>query len=144
MSIFGSIMSSIFGKSAAAQEPAAPAQDSKASATTTPTSTSTTATVATAAAAHTSAKAGQADVAAILDGLTKASKEKGLDWRKSIVDLMKLLDLDSSLSARQALAKELNYPGDTKKSAEMNVWLHKQVMIKLAENGGKVPDDLKR
>jgi hypothetical protein len=79
-----------------------------------------------------------------LDGLTKASKEKGLDWRKSIVDLMKLLDLDSSLSARQALAKELNYPGDTKKSAEMNVWLHKQVMIKLAENGGKVPDDLKR
>ena len=142
MSIFGSIMSSIFGKSAAAQEPAAPAPDTKASATKSPTSSSTSAPVA--AAAHASIKAGQADVAAILDGLTKASKEKGLDWRKSIVDLMKLLDLDSSLSARQALAKELNYPGDTKKSAEMNVWLHKQVMIKLAENGGKVPDDLKR
>lgn len=142
MSIFGSIMSSIFGKSAAAQEPAAPAPGTKPSATTPPTAPSTSATVA--AAAHASIKSGQADVAAILDGLTKASKEKGLDWRKSIVDLMKVLDLDSSLSARQALAKELNYPGDTKKSAEMNVWLHKQVMIKLAENGGNVPDDLKR
>lgn len=72
------------------------------------------------------------------------SKEKDIDWRKSIVDLMKLLNLDSGLPARQALAKELGYTGDTKKSAEMNVWLHKQVMTKLAENGGIVPDDLKR
>ena len=56
---------------------------------------------------------------------------------------MKLLDLDSSLSARKELAKELHYTGDTNNSAAMNVWLHKQVMQKLAENGGKVPDELK-
>ena len=70
------------------------------------------------------------------------SKQK-LDYRHSIVDLMKLLDLDSSLAARKELAKELHYTGDTNDSAAMNVWLHKQVMRKLAENGGKVPDDLK-
>ena len=71
------------------------------------------------------------DVAAVLDGLA------------SIVDLMKLLDLDSSAAARKRLAEELHYQGDMKNSAKMNVWLHKQVMIKLAENGGKVPEDLK-
>lgn len=140
MSIFSSIMSSIFGKSAAAQEQSPSAQDSKATAANAPAPTPASTTL---AAARETIKAAPADVAAILDGLTKASKEKGIDWRKSIVDLMKLLNIDSSLSARQALAKELNYPGDTKNSAEMNVWLHKQVMIKLAENGGKVPDDLK-
>ena len=74
--------------------------------------------------------------------LASQNKEK-LDWRKSIVDLMKLLDLDSSLSARKELAEELHYTGDMNDSATMNVWLHKQVMIKLAENGGKVPDSLK-
>jgi hypothetical protein len=57
---------------------------------------------------------------------------------------MKLLNLDSSLAARKELAKELHYTGNTNDSAAMNVWLHKQVMIKLAENGGKVPDELKR
>jgi len=82
------------------------------------------------------------DVEAILTKLASQNKEK-LDWRRSIVDLMKLLNLDSSLSARRELAKELHYTGDTKDSAAMNIWLHKQVMIKLAENGGKVPDDLK-
>ena len=56
---------------------------------------------------------------------------------------MKNLDLDSSLAARKELAKDLNYTGDTNDSAKMNVWLHKQVMIKLAANGGKVPEDLK-
>ena len=71
------------------------------------------------------------DVAAVLDGLA------------SIVDLMKLLDLDSSATARKRLAEELHYQGDMKHSAKMNIWLHKQVMIKLAENGGKVPEDLK-
>jgi hypothetical protein len=86
---------------------------------------------------------GAVDVAAQMDKIQAASKEKGLDWRKSIVDLMKLLDLDSSLKARKALAKELSYTGDTKNSSEMNQWLHKQVMIKLAENGGKVPAELK-
>jgi hypothetical protein len=69
------------------------------------------------------------------------NKEK-LDWRKSIVDLMKLLDLDSSLAARKQLAQELHYTGDPSDSASMNVWLHKQVMQKLAEKGGKVPADL--
>ena len=78
-----------------------------------------------------------------MDKLASQSKEK-LDWRRSIVDLMKLLNLDSSLSARQALAKELHYTGNVSDSATMNIWLHKQVMIKLAENGGKVPDELKR
>ena len=82
------------------------------------------------------------DVEAVLTKLAAANKEK-LDWRKSIVDLMKLLNLDSSLSARKELAKELHYTGDTGDSASMNIWLHKQVMQKLAENGGKVPDDLK-
>ena len=83
------------------------------------------------------------DVAAQMDKVQAASKEKGLEWRKSIVDLMKLLDLDSSLAARKELAKELHYTGDTKNSSEMNQWLHKQVMNKLAENGGNVPADLR-
>ena len=72
-----------------------------------------------------------------------AQKKEKLDWRKSIVDLMKLLDLDSSLGARKQLAKELNYAGDTNDSASMNIWLHKQVMMKLAASGGRVPEDLK-
>jgi len=83
------------------------------------------------------------DVANILDGLAAKSGEKDLEWRKSIVDLMKILSLDSGLPARRELAKELNFTGDTKDTAGMNVWLHKQVMIKLSDNGGKVPDDLK-
>ena len=82
------------------------------------------------------------DVGVTLDKLAKEKKQK-LDWRKSIVDLMKLLDLDSSLAARKQLAKELNYSGDTNDSAAMNIWLHKQVMNKLAASGGKVPDDLR-
>ncbi|MGZ5829124.1 MAG: DUF3597 domain-containing protein, partial [Xanthobacteraceae bacterium] len=81
------------------------------------------------------------DVAAVLTGLAAKSKEK-LDWKKSIVDLMKLLNLDSSLTARKELAKELHYTGDTNDSASMNIWLHKQVMQKLAANGGKLPADL--
>ena len=68
---------------------------------------------------------------------------QNLDWRHSIVDLMKLLNLDRSLSARKELAQELHYTGDTNDSASMNIWLHKQVMHKLAENGGKVPDSLR-
>jgi hypothetical protein len=85
---------------------------------------------------------GTVDVGATLDNLARQKKEK-LDWKHSIVDLMKLLDLDSSLSARKELAKELNYTGDTNDSATMNIWLHKQVMAKLAANGGKVPADLR-
>ena len=82
------------------------------------------------------------DVEPLLDGMAAQNKQK-LDWRHSIVDLMKLLDLDSSLSARKELAQELHYTGDMNDSAAMNIWLHKQVMRKLADNGGKVPEDLK-
>ncbi|MGZ5200393.1 MAG: DUF3597 domain-containing protein [Telluria sp.] len=82
------------------------------------------------------------DVEAILNNMQQQSGQQ-LNWRTSIVDLLKLLNLDSSLQARKELAAELHYTGDTNDSATMNIWLHKQVMIKLAENGGKVPADLK-
>ena len=78
-----------------------------------------------------------------MDKLASQTKEE-LEWRKSIVDLMKLLNLDSSLAARKQLAQELHYSGNMQDSASMNVWLHKQVMNKLAEHGGKVPDELRR
>jgi hypothetical protein len=84
---------------------------------------------------------GSVDVASILDRMAASNKEK-LDWKRSIVDLMKLVGMDSSLSARKALAADLKYTGDTNDSAKMNMWLHKEVMRKLAENGGKVPADL--
>jgi 3-oxoacyl-ACP reductase-like protein len=83
------------------------------------------------------------DVTAILDGLAAKNSEK-LDWKKSIVDLMKLVGMDSSFGARKQLAKELNYTGDPNDSASMNIWLHKQVLIKISENGGKVPEELLR
>ncbi len=129
MSIFGKIMSAIFGTASAASPATAGAG-----------------TAAAPAPAGTGGLApppmAKVDVEAVLTKLAAANKEK-LDWRKSIVDLMKLLNLDSSLSARKELAKELHYSGDTGDSASMNIWLHKQVMQKLADNGGKVPDDLK-
>lgn len=81
------------------------------------------------------------DVTGYLNDLASKSKEK-LDWQVSIVDLMKLVGMDSSLSARKQLAKELNYNGDTNDSAAMNIWLHKQVMQQVAKNGGKLPDKL--
>lgn len=87
------------------------------------------------------APAQQVDIAAVLDGLAAKNSEK-LDWKHSIVDLMKLVGMDSSLSARKELAADLHYTGDTNDSATMNMWLHKEVMHKLAENGGKVPQDL--
>jgi hypothetical protein len=87
------------------------------------------------------AVAAPVDVAAILTKLASENKEK-LDWRTSIVDLMKLVGMDSSLAARKALATDLHYTGDTNDSATMNIWLHKEVMRKLADNGGKVPADL--
>jgi len=82
------------------------------------------------------------DVDAVLSEL-QANHAEPLNWRTSIVDLLKLLKLDSSLAARKELAAELGYSGNTDDSATMNVWLHKEVMHKLAENGGKVPDELK-
>jgi hypothetical protein len=94
-----------------------------------------------AATAPASTLAQQVDVEEILTNKQKASGQQ-LNWRTSIVDLLKLLDLDSSLQSRKELAAELHYTGDTGDSATMNIWLHKQVMKKLAENGGKVPADL--
>jgi hypothetical protein len=82
------------------------------------------------------------DVEAVLAGLA-ARNPQPLDWRHSIVDLMKLVDLDSSLASRKALARELGYPGAPDGSAEMNLWLHRAVMRRLAESGGRVPDDLR-
>jgi len=120
MSILGSIISGIFGKSAHAETPAS---------TQGPTGSA--------------APKVSVDVAAILDNLSAHSEDKGLDWRKSIVDLMKILKLDSRLAARKQLAQELHYTGNSKNSAEMNMWLHKQVMAKIIENGGKLPSDLK-
>ena len=121
MSIFGNIMSAIFrsakGPSPSGVPPQAPPGT---------------------AAAPTMA---QVDVEAVMTKLAEQNEED-LDWRRSIVDLMKLLNLDSSLAARKQLARELRYTGDMNDSASMNVWLHKQVMQKLAENGGKVPADL--
>jgi hypothetical protein len=81
------------------------------------------------------------DVAVILNKLASENKEK-LDWKHSIVDLMKLVGMDSSITARKTLATELHYTGDTNDSAKMNMWLHKEVMRKLADNGGKLPADL--
>jgi 3-oxoacyl-ACP reductase-like protein len=84
----------------------------------------------------------EVDVEKVLTDMQAQSGQQ-LNWRTSIVDLLKLLNLDSSLQSRKELAAELNYTGDTSDSASMNIWLHKQVMNKLAQNGGKVPADLK-
>jgi Domain of unknown function (DUF3597) len=132
MSIFGKIMGAIFGSKAEA----APAGGGSTSGA--PTSGSSAAP----GGSPSAAPAQSVDVAAIVDQAVAAKKEK-LEWRTSIVDLMKALDIDSSLSARKELAKELGYTGDANDSASMNVWLHKQVMAKLAANGGKLPPEIK-
>lgn len=87
------------------------------------------------------APAAEFDVTGYLNGLRAQSKEK-LDWTISIVDLMKLVGMDSSLAARKELAKELGYGEDMKDSAKMNIWLHRQVMQQIAKNGGKLPAEL--
>ena len=137
MSIFGTIMSKIFGHASAA--PAAPAG----SAASKPAASSSSSSSSAQASAPAAKPGTTVDVAAVLNKMAAENKEK-LDWSKSIVDLMKLLNLDSSLAARKELATELHYTGDKNDSATMNVWLHKQVMQKLADNGGKVPDDLRK
>lgn len=158
MSIFGKIKDAIFGKAEAAEHaapvpnappPAGPATTvapAPASPIPAPSAQPTAASPAPAAPAGgttiaSSAPSAPVDVAAIMD---KAVKDSGqtLHWRKSIVDTMKALGLDSSLSERKELAHELGYTGDTDDSATMNVWLQKALMKKLAENGGKVPADL--
>jgi hypothetical protein len=133
MSIFGKIMGAIFGSKAAATPAsggAAPSPGASAGSS------------APAAGSAPAAPAQSVDVAAILDKAVAAKKEK-LAWRTSIVDLMKALDVDSSFAARKELATELGYTGDSNDSASMNIWLHKQMMAKLAANGGKLPSDIK-
>jgi 3-oxoacyl-ACP reductase-like protein len=143
MSIFGSIVSAIFGSKHAAQsQPTATA--STGASPTTPSAGSPAAKPA--PPAGTSAPAGQPISRSELEALiarTVAAQDEKLDWRQSIVDLMKALKLDSSLPARKQLAQELGYTGALDGSAEMNIWLHRQVMTKLAESGGKVPDSLR-
>jgi Domain of unknown function (DUF3597) len=141
MSIFGNIMSAIFGHGG--QNPTASTGGPTATGSSAaPTSKPTTTAAGPAGQAQPTSGASNVDVEAVLTRLAAQKKEK-LDWRRSIVDLMKVLDLDSSFAARKQLAQDLHYTGDTGDSAAMNMWLHKQVMIKLAENGGKVPADLR-
>jgi len=134
MSIFGNILDKIFHRGQGATIAAAPMPSGTDAAA---------AGVAAQNQADAAAAAAQpVDVAAVLTDIAGKNSQK-LKWRTSIVDLMKLLDLDSSLDARKELATELGYSGAKDGSAEMNLWLHKQVMKKLAENGGKVPADLR-
>jgi Domain of unknown function (DUF3597) len=133
MSIFGNIVSAIFGHGGTA-------------------SAATTAATTTAAGDPVATQSGKpgtvakpmtkAEVEAMIEKIADAQDEE-YNWEESIVDLMKLLKLDSSLTARKQLASELGYTGALNGSAEMNIWLHKQVMTKLAESGGVVPDSLK-
>ena len=142
MSIFGDIMSAIFGRSASAapstSAPSSSAPSSPAKPTASPSQSGTTTREGPAPEGPKVEWSEPVDVKAVLLGLSKSKKQK-LNYDKSIVDLLKLLDLDSSLTARQELAAELGYSGNTKGSSKMNVWLHKEVMRQLAANGGKVP-----
>jgi len=136
MSILKSIFEKIFNRANAdtptsAQTQPAPSADPR-----------TTVSPATNTSTQSTSQISETDVEQVLNDLAKKSGQP-LNWRTSIVDLLKLLGLDSSLQSRKELAQELNYSGDTNDSASMNIWLHKQVMNKLAENGGKVPAELK-
>ncbi len=83
------------------------------------------------------------DVEQVLEDISRQKGNPDLNWRSSIVDLMKLLDLDSSLGNRAELATELGYQGEKNGSAEMNIWLHRRVMEELEKSGDTVPDSLK-
>ena len=124
MGIFSNIMSKLgFGDDKVAEVAAAPAAVE-------------------AAAAPVDVAISEVDVVAKLEALASAHAEK-LNWKVSIVDLMKLLGLDSSLAARKELATELACPTEKMSdSAQMNMWLHKTVLQKLAQNGGNIPADL--
>ena len=134
MSILGTILSKILGRQDGGVTPASDQAGSGSAAQGSAAASS----AASGAPAGSAPGQAQVDVAPLLDEMA-SERDEELDWRHSIVDLMKLLGLDSSLEHRRQLASELHYTGDT---ASMNIWLHKQVMQKLAENGGKVPQDL--
>jgi hypothetical protein len=138
MSIFGSIASAIFGKKTPGATSLAPGAPGAPGAPAKPAAQGT----ATVGGAPATGKAmTQAEVEGMIKNIADGQSEK-LDWQRSIVDLMKLLKLDSSLAARKQLAQELGYKGSLDGSADMNIWLHKQVMVKLAESGGVVPESL--
>jgi hypothetical protein len=136
MGLFNNLMSKIFGHATSATATAPGAQTQSATAPEQQAQAQ-----APAAPAAAVAPPPVVDVTAILNDLTKKNPEK-LDWKRSIVDLMKLVGMDSSFAARKQLAEELHYTGDANDSASMNIWLHKEVLRKLAENGGKVPQEL--
>jgi len=145
MGILSNIFHKIFPSShpAVQQKPAAPAAAPQAApAAASPAAPAPVPAAPSAQAAAAPAAMSEVDVEAILNQKAQQAGQP-LNWRTSIVDLLKLLDLDSSLQSRKELAQELNYTGDTGDSAKMNIWLHRQVMNKLAANGGKVPADLK-
>ena len=135
MSIFGKIVSAIFGSSAQA----APAESATAAAA----GGGTSASGGGAAAAVAPKPMSREELEAMIQNIADSSGRKDYNWKNSIVDLMKLLDLDSSLAARKELAQELGYSGKLDGSAEMNTWLHKEVMSKLMASGGVVPESLK-
>ena len=136
MGIFSSIAEAIFGHSKSAPAPGTSAKlGAPAGSGASPAATGSTA-------AGAAKPMTRAEVEAMIATRAAGQREQ-YNWRQSIVDLMKLLNLDSSLNARKQLAQELGYTGALDGSAEMNVWLHHQVMTKLAESGGKVPESLK-
>jgi hypothetical protein len=124
MSFFGNILGKIFGVNPAKAAPADAAAAAGAAPASVPADV-----------------AANVDIVKVLDDLNEKNPET-LDWRVSIVDLLKVLGLDSSLTARKELASELKFDGDTSDSAKMNVWLHDKVIALVAANGGKVPADL--
>ena len=132
MSVLGSILGGIFKKKKEEPAPAAPAPA--------PTATPVQPQV-TSAAATAPQPEPEVDVAGILDFMNDQKAQK-LNWRTSIVDLMKLVGLESSLAERKELADELGYTGDKSDSASMNIWLHAQVIQKIRDNGGRLPTDL--
>src|SRR5215831_5915305 len=146
MSVFGNIMSAIFKHGSApisTAKPLAPGGVPAPGGKPAPAGTPAAAGTPTAAGTAATGKAmSRAEVEAMIASIA-GSKHEQYNWRQSIVDLMKLLNLDSSLNARKQLAQELGYTGTLNGSAEMNIWLHQQVMTKLAESGGAVPDSLR-
>lgn len=141
MNLFNTLMSKIFGEAptpASSSGPSTPGAGAPASSPMPPAGSASTMPAASSGGAPAPASV---DVNAVLNEMASKNSEK-LDWKKSIVDLMKLVGMDSSLTSRKELATELGYTGDKDDSATLNIWLHKQVLKKLAENGGKVPQHL--
>jgi hypothetical protein len=128
MSIIGKIMSAIFDQAGTTPADEGVPVSTSASTTSPPTAPA--------------APPRSVEIAPILDKAV-AAKEEQLEWRTSIVDLMKALDIDAGRATRQQLAKELGYTGDANDSASMNVWLHKEVMEKLAASGARLPPEIK-